>query len=576
MARYQDKRLISNHGKCDYPLELNSLVKNPKKSYTFIDGQNDHFYFYKDKKNALILSKLKTTWLERISGLAFIVVFFSLGLLLLTRFTIRDENKAKFSLSLANRIQISLLLLVIISLLSYTLGSGTFIQNIYQQNNEDLIREKIFSVQSNLLEDQNPKIIFSKSIDDLNFKLLRLSKSFNADINIYDNIGNLIASSRPKIYDIGIISEQMNAKALKLLKIDKKAKHIHAEKIGNLTFLSAYSNIIDDKNQTIGFLNLQHFNQQNAQEDQLKNFFLAIINVFMLLLIITVVFTLGIASWITAPLRIIRDSLAKVELGKHSEPIAYNKKDEIGTLVLEYNKKLKELEQAADLLAQSERESAWREMAKQVAHEIKNPLTPMKLSIQHLQRVFDPNDPNASEKVRKVSTSIIEQIDGLTSIANSFANFAKMPQPVFEKIDLNLFISNSIVLFQDENKVRISFKEVISEIIINGDREMLLRVLTNLITNGIQAVSYGNEARIFIQLEILEKEVVIHIIDNGIGIPEDKMATIFEPYFTTKSTGTGLGLAMVRQIVEGHKGKIWVANSNQNGTEMCISLPIIP
>ncbi len=262
-------------------------------------------------------------------------------------------------------------------------------------------------------------------------------------------------------------------------------------------------------------------------------------------------------------------------MGKNSLQINYKAQDEIGSLVAEYNHKLNELAEAAAKLAQSERESAWREMAKQVAHEIKNPLTPMKLSIQHLQRVFDPNDPKASERIERVTSSLIEQIDALTHIANEFSNFAKLPQPVITEIDLIALIKAVVALFDSDSNIHINLELNTSEerILIPGDKEMLLRVLNNLVSNGIQAVALNNPVQIVVAVETNEQLVFIRIKDNGTGIPEDQIQTIFEPYFTTKSTGTGLGLAMVKQIVETHRGSIEIEQTSAEGTTVLITLP---
>ena len=264
----------------------------------------------------------------------------------------------------------------------------------------------------------------------------------------------------------------------------------------------------------------------------------------------------------------------RVSFGKNTEPIIYDRSDEIGDLLAAYNRKLADLEATATLLAQSEREGAWREMAKQVAHEIKNPLTPMKLRIQQLERVFDPTDPEAKLKIQQVARSIVEQIDSLAAIANAFSNFAQFPTPQLVPVSLVELIQNVTQVFESEHAVQFQLMKPESIITINGDTTQLIRVFNNLFTNSIQAVDFGTEAIISIEFEQLDRSIAIRIRDNGNGIPKDQLETIFEPYFTTKSTGTGLGLALVKQLISGHQGTIAIESTSEKGTTILIIFPI--
>ena len=232
-----------------------------------------------------------------------------------------------------------------------------------------------------------------------------------------------------------------------------------------------------------------------------------------------------------------------------------------------------ELEQTADQLAKSERESAWRDMAKQVAHEIKNPLTPMKLSIQQMMRVFEKENPAAKEKVDRLANSLIEQIDGLTRIANEFSNFAKMPSPVLENMELIEIIRNVISIFEQEG-VTIQFDSTISSLTIVADKDQIIRAINNLLQNSIQAFDSKVDGVIEIKLEVENEFCKITISDNGKGIPEDRQNKVFVPYFTTKSTGTGIGLSITKQIIENHNGKIYFESKENIGTSFYIELPL--
>jgi nitrogen fixation/metabolism regulation signal transduction histidine kinase len=229
-----------------------------------------------------------------------------------------------------------------------------------------------------------------------------------------------------------------------------------------------------------------------------------------------------------------------------------------------------ELQESAVKLAQSEREQAWREMAKQVAHEIKNPLTPMRLTVQSFQRKFDPQDENIHQKLDEYSKTLIQQIDTMSSIAGAFSNFAKMPAQktetlnVVEVVDLTLDIFNeNYITFQSDRK----------EIIASFDRTQLIRVVTNLIKNGIQAIPEGRLPQIIVNVIEENEGVKITVSDNGIGISEENKVKIFEPKFTTKSSGMGLGLAMVRNIVETYRGTITFVSKKDEGTTFTVAFP---
>ncbi|MFN6013972.1 MAG: sensor histidine kinase, partial [Flavobacteriales bacterium] len=374
-------------------------------------------------------------------------------------------------------------------------------------------------------------------------------------------------------FNIGLLSEQMNPSAFYSFHVRNKSEFVHDESIGELNYASAYLPFVNNEGKMLGYLNLQHFGQQKDFETQIQGFLVAIVNVFMLLLAISIVLAVFISNWLTAPLRLLQENFANIRFGKANSRISYNKEDEIGALVKDYNQKLDELEYTAQQLAQSERESAWREMAKQVAHEIKNPLTPMKLSIQQLLRVYDPKDPDSEKKLQKVAGSIIEQIDALTNIANEFSNFAKMPRPAEISLDLLPLLENVIEVFRQEINCKIAFNKTENSMMIRADKDQMVRTFNNLIKNAIQSIPEDREGLIRISVKKNEQKVRIEVADNGCGIPVAMRSKIFVPYFTTKSTGTGLGLAMVRQIVENHRGTIDFESTENVGTTIIINFP---
>jgi len=268
--------------------------------------------------------------------------------------------------------------------------------------------------------------------------------------------------------------------------------------------------------------------------------------------------------------------MREVNLGKENAAIAWKRNDEIGELVKEYNKMVAKLNGSAAALAKSERESAWREMARQVAHEIKNPLTPMKLSLQYLQKVIDNNTGkiNINELSRSVATTLVEQIDHLSQIATQFSQFANIGNPRIELFDMNESVRSIIQLHSVEENVALHWMPVNKLVMINADKTQINRLFTNLIQNALQAVPEDRKAYIRIIEEIQNDKVLIIIKDNGNGIPEDIQSKIFTPNFTTKTSGTGLGLAMCKGIVEQSKGDIWFETIEGEGTSFYIKLPL--
>jgi nitrogen fixation/metabolism regulation signal transduction histidine kinase len=240
-----------------------------------------------------------------------------------------------------------------------------------------------------------------------------------------------------------------------------------------------------------------------------------------------------------------------------------------------YNQKVDELRESAEKLARSERESAWREMARQVAHEIKNPLTPMKLGIQHFQRTWDPASSDAKERLEKFSNSLVQQIDVLNGVATAFSQFAQMPIAQPQPLELTDVVRDAVHVFTATPGVRIELEEN-ERLPVNADREQLLRVLNNLLKNAVQAIPEDRKGRVVVRLEREGNSAMLEVRDNGEGIPEDARERIFSPSFTTKTRGMGLGLAMVKRIVENAGGTVRFETAEGVGTSFFVILPLRP
>lgn len=576
IAKYVDSKLVSNSGDYDYPF-IPNLWRKSHNNFSNFDGYS-HFILSSENNRITVLSKKKRTLLTVFTTFSYLILFYGLILLipLFYQYYLKQEQQVAIKdLSLNFKYQTVLVGLILLTLISFGIGAGTYVVTQYHENAEGLIREKTGSVETELQHKLGAESEINSDKSYLEYLLKKFSRVFVTDINLYDLDGSLLASSQPKIYSKGLVSKKMNFEAFYELDLVKRSEFIHQENIGELVFLSAYLPFVNDKGDLLAYLNIQYISKQDELENQISGFLIAIINIMVFMLAISIFLAILLSNRLTKPLKNIQDSLKSMQLGSVNQPIYYKGEDEIGSLVKEYNQKVNELENYAIQLAKSERESAWREMAKQVAHEIKNPLTPMKLSIQHLTRSINVADSDSEAKLKRVSSSLIEQIDALTRIANEFSNFAKMPKAIEEKIDLSIILKSAYEVFvEGDNSYDLTFSDLVNDsAFIWADKNLCLRVFNNLIKNAIQSIKPETEGKINIELNQIGENYIVKITDNGIGINEEGAKKLFVPYFTTKTTGTGLGLAMSKQIIENMKGRIWFESEEGIGTSFFVSFP---
>ena len=576
-AKYRNTQLLSQTGNYRYNLRSTAYT-NGKDEFKFInldDGYN-HLVYNADKNNTIILSRPQYKIVDVFTSLSYIFVFFFIITSIILLFSNFKKGFKKINFSLQNKIQLSMIMLLLLSM--FLIGSVIVMYNIrqYNEKNQENIREKIQSVVKELEANIGSEFeLTPKQRNYINSVLLKLSDIFNADINLFDIKGNLIGTSRTEIFEKGLVGTRMNMDAYRQLMIYKKAEYIHTESIGKLHFQSAYVPFNNNNGKLLAYLNLPYFTKQTALKKELLSFVAAIINIYVILMLLSIFITVFISNKLTQPLSLIQRKMRETSLGRKNEQIEYKGKDEIGNLVKEYNRMVEELAQSASLLAKSERESAWREMAKQIAHEIKNPLTPMKLSIQYLQRVWKDNKPEKEAVMEKVTRTLIEQIDTLSAIATEFSNFAKMPKAVNEKLNIVQIIKTSVQLFQGTENISIALNLYNhEEIFVYADKEQMLRIFTNLIKNAIHAIPENRKGEINIELVLSEKMATIKVEDNGTGIPDEMKYKIFEPNFTTKTSGMGLGLSIVKSMLENMKGSISFTTELTKGSCFIISLPI--
>ncbi len=410
---------------------------------------------------------------------------------------------------------------------------------------------------------ENLRLIFKDEI-------YQIADVLSAQFNIYDLEGQLIKSSRPK-FEMDMNSNCLDAEVLNNLAASATRRYVERNSAAGDKYQASFTYLTDSKFKPIGILNLPYHEDNSFNDMELKEFLIRLGWVYFLMLLIAIGLAYFVSKYITRSLQTVSEMMHNTDLTKINKKIFIeDPSSEIGKLVDSYNAMIDELEESAVKLARSEREQAWREMAKQVAHEIKNPLTPMRLSVQSFERKFDPNDPDIATKVAEYSKTLIQQIDTMSNIASAFSNFAEMPAQQNETLNVGKIVKLALDIFTEEY---IHFVSDEDEIVAKLDRTQLIRVVTNLVKNAIQAVPDVESPRILVSVTSENDFVLITVADNGIGIEDEFKDKVFEPKFTTKSSGMGLGLGMVKNIVETYKGSIDFNSQPGKGTVFTVRFP---
>lgn len=603
IAFYKDNKLFSQSGKFTYEM-VNKKFIGVKDKFEFKNDEvfdfnhpnktldYNHLIFRPDQSKLIVVSKEKVSYIVRLATLSFFfLVFITFSIVLycliwlfknlnnrergwfnMNRYLLINANKILYK----TRIQVSIVLAVVATLLIVGWTTFYFIKNEYLDQQEDVVREKVRKVQ----------LAYEKTI--VNARLPnndeRAKYEFNqfadvnaAFLNLFDINGNLYLTTLPKMYDYGIIGSKISAKAYIYLSMMQSSEFLNtSEKIGSFNYAAGYAPIRNTQNKTIGYIGLPYYTNDADYQAKMGLFINTLINIYALVFVLIGVLAVFLANQITSPLTFIQERIKQTKLGQRNQPIVWNRQDEIGLMIKEYNKMLSELEMSAIKLARSERESAWREMAKQVAHEIKNPLTPLKLGVQLLEKSWKEKDPNFETKFAKFNHSFIEQIDSLAAIASEFSNFAKMPETKLENLDLPEVIEQAIGVFNTADHIEITLiNSAKIDLMVLGDRDQLLRMFNNLLKNAIEATESKEQGVVAVKISNDVKFVFVEVEDNGKGIDEHLRSKIFAPNFTTKSSGTGLGLAFVKQAVENAGGTIDFKSTAGSGTIFYISFPLI-
>ena len=560
---YEGNILQYKYGFYNYPNELNNFRHKDEeyvKTRIF-----KHLTKTFDEHKTIIITIEKPRFIDIIAPFSYIFIILSLLYYLNIRFYKKQEI-INIRQSLHTKMQFTIILTLGFSFIVAGITSFIFMSNSLQEKEFEFQYEKSKSIVKNLEND-----IYNNLIND--YEYLKKYKENNfTDINIYDLNGNLTSTTQPKLFN-GFKSRIINREAYEAIIIKNRFYYSTEEKIDETKYNSSYFPLKDTEGNTLAIINIPYFDNTIKNKSNMSNFVITYLNIILVLMGISAFIIILMTRRTIKPLEIIQNKMQKISLGGKNEEIEWNSDDEIGDLIKIYNRLIKELEISANNLMRSERETAWREMARQVAHEIKNPLTPMKLNIQFLQMAWDEKDPDINKKLKNITNSLLEQIDILSNIATAFSDYAKLPKNNIETFNIKELIINTINLYDNNQNINIEFKEEnASDYIINSDKNNLGIVFGNIIKNAIQAIGKKEDGNILIKIKDVKDSYNIEISDNGCGIDEDTKKKIFMPNFTTKSSGMGVGLSIVYDILETLNGKISFESQVGEGTTFIIEI----
>ena len=565
-AKYAHGELVSSSGDFVYYKKLKAFGKNVQGVVIMDKDRYSHMLIPVDNDNTLVISLPGSTfalyYMNALYAFFVCIIISSYGLFFNVN---RDINFRRGTLKARiknNVISLIFVLFVILTALSIYMNTKSF-EGRHNAKAIELLKyvnkelERLECVEWNKCSDILPT-------------LTNMSELLLIDINIYSLDGELVSTSRPDVFKYYFDGLLINPRALQEIQEKGATSYIEHEKIGELGYISAYMPLMLDNGNSY-ILNVPYFAQNDELNLDIIIMVVITVNIAIVMMVLAFILSGLVAERVTKPLQMVNEKLRKMRFGGKNEKIVYHHKDEVGMLVQEYNNMVDKLDESIEQLAQSERENAWREMARQIAHEIKNPLTPMKLNIQFMLRSLQMEDPEKFKKrFQDISGMLIEQIDNMASIASAFSDFAKISVTNNERFSIDDLVKNCTMLFS--NNIDILKCEADTGLYIFADKEQMRRVMINLLKNAEQSIPEDRKSEVCVTVRKVENKVEIRVKDNGCGIPEEVRKKIFVPNFTTKSSGTGLGLAICRRIIENFGGQIGFSTEVGFGTEFFIIL----
>jgi len=571
-----DKKIVYSSGNFNYITGFDVQLLEEENLYE--DGLTFHEYSHLALKDAdgrvIIISSNLHPWPNVISNFSFLFLIQVFVLLILTILYAMYFSFQNVSLNYSARIQLYLNVAFFMPLFAVSITTLSLINSSFRKEINEEYYQKARSISANISDDLD-SYIKADEVDDeeLPNKLAQVAKFSGADVNLFNVKGSLLTTSQPLIYENELLSNNINPKALANIREKGESVFIATESVGSLKYNTTYYSVKSfASGKLIGILSIPFFQSEYALEQNQIEVLSNVINIFTIIFIVFLLISYLAAKWLTFPLSFITQKLKKTTLTGFNEPLTWKSDDEIGLMVGEYNRMLVNLEESKKALARTEKESAWREIAQQVAHEIKNPLTPMKLTLQHLSRKL-LNSPDKEELNKPVNT-LLHEIETLNDIASSFSSFAKLPIPEHERYAFVPVVKKSVALYGATKDASISLQLPDEEVYTVGDEQLMGRIISNIIINAIQASD--GKRNIDVILEVSERNrLLLEVRDDGPGIDESLRSKIFLPNFSTKDTGSGIGLAIAKHGVEHAGGKIWYETETSKGTSFYIELPMV-
>ncbi len=541
-------------------------IQKGKSKFFGIKGEND---------KVIVLSTNAYPFKNVLANFSFFFLLLIFAILLIIVFyAIKFEYKGA-NLNFATKIQLYLNFAFFLPLFAVSITTLSLLNSSYKTSIKNEYYAKAESLSGNISSLLEGYFLNLTNKEALSSKLVEISKFVESDLNLFNTNGKLIASTHPLIYENGLLSENVHPVAIEAV-IENGDRLLLDESVGTLAFKNTYYGIKSyQTGEIISILSIPFFESEKDRDHQIIDVLSNIIVTFTFIFILFSALSYFASRFLTSPLRYITQKIKKISLSGTNTPMVWNSNDEIGLLVGEYNKMLINLEASKKALARSEKESAWREMAQQVAHEIKNPLTPMKLNLQHLKRTLSQQGEVKDDYTNKSINNLLHQIDTLSDIATSFSAFAKMPIPENERLELTEAVKSAINLYINDKDIDLETQIENGPIYVIGDVKLLGRIINNLIINGIQSVPESVTPRIAITLSTANKKAVIAVKDNGSGISDRIAEKVFIPNFSTKATGSGIGLAISKRGIEQVGGSIWFETKEDEGTTFFIELPMV-
>ena len=591
-AGYENGQLVYSEGDFDYVNQLTPRLLNDPRLYNSglgVDGF--HHFAVRGPQNRTVVVTTATysfgDWLSNFSFLFLMHAFFWLACIGVYALA-RGQYLQVFRTNFSTKIQLFINFGILVPLLIVSVATASQVTSSYKRDLRRTYERRGRAVQENLLKNRAllTDSANSAGLIDLADNVASLT---DTDLNLYNANGQLRVSSQMLIFESGLLSENMNPQAMAALAERGQPRVLLTERAGALPFNALYLPLRSAQARpgrpgaVIGYVGIPFFDSEKELDSKLIELVSTILNIFTIMFILFSALTFIASRILTEPLKLITAKLKQTSLTNQNELLQYESSDEIGLLVREYNAMLLKLEESKQELAIQEKEAAWREMARQVAHEIKNPLTPMKLSLQFLQKAIAERRPNVQELIGRISQTLITQIDVLSDIATSFSTFTNLPAMRPARIDVIPLLRRCVSLHQS-NAIGGHLYLLLPEdsdagkYVVFADESLLVRTFNNLIINALQAMPAGRHPDIGVWLDRQPdgQHILICFQDNGAGIPEEVQSKIFVPNFTTKEQGSGIGLAVARRGIESAGGRIWFETETDEGTTFCVELPLAP